>query len=107
MKKFSAVRCGLAAGMVFLAAVAMAPGMARAATTKGRGLFLPAALTSLTALPDSEIAVVTGTGLRGPAVSGTAEPRAAITLWDELRPAVQQNNLSSGNSTVTVNGVVQ
>lgn len=77
------------------------------AQVRGSGLILPAAVTNLTALPDSTIAVITGTGLKAPGLSGTSEPRAAITLWDELRPAGQQNTLSTSNTTITINGVVQ
>ena len=117
MKQFSAVQCKLTrfgkrlcgvTVVTFLAAAAVVatPGVGHA-KAGGADFILPAAVTNLTALPDSAIAVITGTGLKAPSINGTGEPRAAITLWDELRPAVQQNNLSNSNSTITVNGVVQ
>ena len=99
---------GSMCGVVFFAALS-AVATPETCLAKGRGLDLisPAAVTNLTALPDSAIAVITGTGLKAPSLSGTGEPRAAITLWDELRPAAQQSNLSNSNSTITLNGVVQ
>lgn len=99
---------GSMCGVAFFAAL-LAVAMPGVCLAKGRGLDLisPAAMTNLTALPDSAIAVITGTGLKAPSLSGTGEPRAAITLWDELRPASQQRNLSNSNSTITLNGVVQ
>ncbi|NNM56153.1 hypothetical protein [Acidocella sp.] len=95
-------------GVAFLAALsALATPAICLAKVSGLDLISPAAVTNLTALPDSAIAVITGTGLKAPSLSGTGEPRAAITLWDELRPAAQQSTLSNSNSTITVNGVVQ
>ncbi|WP_284258509.1 hypothetical protein [Acidocella aquatica] len=118
MKQFSALQfrlaisgkrlCGCVAVVTVLsaAAIVVTPGVgyAKAGTSD---FILPAAVTNLTALPDSTIAVITGTGLKAPSINGAGEPRATITLWDELRPAVQQNSLSNSNSTITVNGVVQ
>jgi hypothetical protein len=71
------------------------------------GFILPVALTELTALPDSSMAVVTGTGLQGPTVNGNSASSAPIILWDELHPANQQSTINSGIVTITVNGVVQ
>jgi hypothetical protein len=118
MKQFSTLLCVLAVSrqwlrkplleMALLFALSVV-GTPTICLAKGGGsdLISPAAVTNLTALPDSTIAVITGTGLKAPSLSGTSQPRAAITLWDELRPAAQQNNLSNSNSTITINGVVQ
>jgi hypothetical protein len=87
-------------------ACAMAPSICHA-ENGGTGFILPTALTKLTALPDSSIAVVTGTGLQGPTVGGSAISSPPIILWDELRPANQESTINSGIVTITVNGVVQ
>lgn len=68
---------------------------------------LPVALPGLTALPDSSIAAVTGTGLQAAPVTGNTGANTPIVLWDELRPATPQTMINSGSVTITVNGVVQ
>jgi hypothetical protein len=95
-----------AKGLVFATCFVslMAPSICRAENGKS-GFILPVALTELTALPDSSIAVITGTGLQAPAVNTT--PLAPIILWDELHPTNQQSNINSGIVTITVNGVAQ
>ena len=85
---------------------AMAPTICHA-ENGGTGFILPTALSKLTALPDSSIAIVTGTGLQGPTVAGSAILSPPIILWDELRPANQASTINSGIVTITVNGVVQ
>ena len=85
---------------------AIMPSVCHAESVK-TSLILPVALTELTALPDSSIAVVTGTGLQAPAANGNTTPSAPVVLWDELRPVNQQSTLSSGTVTITVNGAVQ
>jgi hypothetical protein len=66
-----------------------------------------ASFTGLAALPDSSMALVTGTGLQSPSVTENAVPRGTVTLWDEIRPSNLQQQLNSGTVTITVNGVVQ
>jgi hypothetical protein len=68
---------------------------------------LPVALPGLTALPDSSIAAVTGTGLQAAPITGNTGANTPIVLWDELRPATPQTMINSGSVTITVNGVVQ
>src|SRR5580698_303834 len=77
-----------AKGLIFAACFigAVTPSICRA-ENGGTGLIVPVTLTELTALPDSAIAVVTGTGLQAPNLSGNTSPSAPIILWDELRPA--------------------
>lgn len=89
-----------------VAVIAVTPGVGYA-KAGAFDFILPAAATNLTALPDSTIAVIARVEPKAPSLNGIGRPRATITLWDELRPAVQQNSLDNTNSTITVNGVVQ
>lgn len=93
-----------------LAAIAM-PSICRAGSEQSSSVFpvsvLPVALPGLTALPDSSIAAVTGTGLQAAPITGNTGANTPIVLWDELRPATPQTMINSGSVTITVNGVVQ
>lgn len=99
---------GLAKNFIFAACfvIVITPSICHAENGKA-GFILPVALTELSALPDSSIAVVTGTGLEAPTVSGNSTSSAPIILWDELRPINQQPTMNSGIVTITVNGAVQ
>jgi hypothetical protein len=67
-----------------------------------------ASFSGLVPLPDTSMAVITGTGLQSPSFSGNVQPRGAVTLWDEIRPSnLQQRIDDSGIVTLTVNGVTQ
>jgi hypothetical protein len=101
LRKFALV-LGLASA---LASVGM-PSLCRA-QTQNAGVIVPVAVTNMTALPDAAIAVVTGTGMRAPTISGNSGQPTAIILWDEMRPTVQQPLANNATSTITVNGVVQ
>ena len=118
MKQFSALPfkrmifrgsiCNYAAAMAWMVVLATAAVPTACHAKSGESaLVLPAGLTQLTALSDSTIAIVTGTGLRGPSIGGTSEPRAPITLWDELRPTAHPPLAANSNSVITINGVLQ
>jgi hypothetical protein len=67
-----------------------------------------ASFSGLIPLPDASMAVITGTGLQSPSFTASAQPRGAVTLWDEARPPNLQQRLDhSGSVNITVNGVVQ
>lgn len=66
------------------------------------------AFSSLTSLPDASMAMVTGRGLKLPSFDANAPSRAAVVLWDEIRPQnLQQRFGNSGTVIITVNGDAQ
>ncbi|HQT43521.1 MAG TPA: hypothetical protein PLD79_05950 [Halothiobacillus sp.] len=77
------------------------------AGTKDTAVIFPVAVTNMTALPDAAIAIVTGTGMRAPAISGNSGQPTSIILWDEMRPTIQQPLTNNSTSTITVNGILQ
>lgn len=63
--------------------------------------------TGLTPLPNTSMAVITGTGLPLPSLNQNSGPHSAVTLWDEIRPQSPQSLVKNGTVTITVNGVLQ
>ena len=99
---------GLTAVVACLAVPAESQAQNVLSRTGNAGLIVPVATTTLTALPDATIAVVTGMGLKAvQPVNGSAGSAPSIVLWDELRPTVQRPLIESGLGTVSVNGVMQ
>lgn len=68
---------------------------------------LPITDVALFPLSNTDIASVKGTGLQAPSLSRASTPMGTITLWDELKPLAQQQNVLSGTQVITVNGVAQ
>lgn len=105
--------CRFAAVLMFTAATAFsglpaacyAQNMQVQSGNNNGGGVTPVAMLSLTPLPDTTIAAVTGTGLKPPSIGNNAGS-GPIILWDELRPKLLPP-LTSSTSTITVNGVIQ
>lgn len=104
-----AMRSNKYSGFRWLAALAIAaaPVPTFAQSAPAANLLQQVADVTLLALPNSAISTVRGTGLQGPQVSRSTAPLGTITLWDELKPLAQQQNLVSGSQIVTINGVAQ
>lgn len=62
---------------------------------------------TLLPLPNSMISTIKGTGLQGPSLNRSSTPMGTITLWDELKPAAQQENMLSGTQVITINGTTR
>lgn len=66
-------------------------------------------VVSLTLVPlsNSSIANVKGSFLQAPSIGNAAPSGGTITLWDELKPPAQSQNVLNGTSTITINSITK
>ena len=61
----------------------------------------------LVPLPNQSMNQIKGGSLQEPWLGGSASLAGTITLWDELKPPGQIQNVGNGIVTITVNGLTK
>jgi hypothetical protein len=102
--RYTAQRLWLAVAICMALYLVPAPGHAQNAPAAN---IIDLASLTLVPLSNQSISSVKGNYLEGPRIGNPVPSNGMIILWDELKPQMPSQNITSGNSTITINGAVK